>query len=380
MAHDQDNHGDGVSRRHTLECMLWAGTGVLWTVAGGIPKSSLMGSAQAAEGSFTFLQMSDSHVGFDKAANPNALGTLQEAIAKVKALPNKPAFMLHTGDITHLSKPKQFDDAAQVLGSAGLDAHYVPGEHDNLDDVPLKSYLERYGKNTKGTGWYSFDQRGVHFIGLNNVMDLKAGGMGMLGPEQLAWLADDVKGLSASTPIVVFAHIPLWTISKEWGWGTEDSEQALSMLKRFGSVTVLNGHIHQLMQKVEGNVNFHTARSTAFPQPTPGTAPAPLPLVVPADKLRSVLGIRTVVYTQARNCSPSPTRHWRRAEPTSCHRHLILHHLLAEDSFCQRHGSRVTGALPFIISLMKVLGLGDTAPCISKHAFLSDGSDRTFKI
>jgi 3',5'-cyclic AMP phosphodiesterase CpdA len=298
MAHDHDNHGDGVSRRHALECMLWAGTGVLWTVTGGIPKSSLMGSAQAAEGGFTFLQISDSHVGFDKAANPNALGTLQEAIAKVKALPNKPAFMLHTGDITHLSKPKQFDDAAQVIGSAGLDVHYVPGEHDNLDEVPLKSYLERHGKNTKGTGWYSFDQKGVHFIGLNNVMDLKAGGMGLLGPEQLAWLADDVKGLSASTPIVVFAHIPLWTISKDWGWGTDDSEQALSMLKRFGSVTVLNGHIHQLMQKVEGNVNFHTARSTAFPQPAPGTAPAPLPLVVPAEQLRSVLGIRTVVYTR----------------------------------------------------------------------------------
>jgi 3',5'-cyclic AMP phosphodiesterase CpdA len=298
MAHDHDNHGDGVSRRRALECMLWAGTGVLWTVTGGIPKSSLMGSAQAAEGGFTFLQISDSHVGFNKAANPNALGTLQEAIAKVKALPSKPAFMLHTGDITHLSKPKEFDDAAQVIGSVGLDVHYVPGEHDNLDEVPLKSYLERYGKNTKGTGWYSFDQNGVHFIGLNNVMDLKAGGMGKLGPEQLAWLADDVKGLSASTPIVVFAHIPLWTISKDWGWGTDDSEQALSMLKRFGSVTVLNGHIHQLMQKVEGNVNFHTARSTAFPQPAPGTAPAPLPLVVPAEKLRSVLGIRTVVYTQ----------------------------------------------------------------------------------
>jgi len=298
MAHDHDNHGDGVSRRHALECMLWAGTGVLWTVTGGIPKSSLMGSAQAAEGGFIFLQISDSHVGFNKAANPNALGTLQEAIAKVKALPSKPAFMLHTGDITHLSKPKEFDDAAQVIGSVGLDVHYVPGEHDNLDEVPLKSYLERYGKNTKGTGWYSFNRNGVHFIGLNNVMNLKAGGMGMLGPEQLAWLADDVKDLSASTPIVVFAHIPLWTISKDWGWGTDDSEQALSMLKRFGSVTVLNGHIHQLMQKVGGNVNFHTARSTAFPQPAPGTAPAPLPLVVPADKLRSVLGIRTVVYTQ----------------------------------------------------------------------------------
>src|ERR1700752_2123917 len=300
MAHDHDQ--DGVSRRHALECMLWAGTGVLWTVSGGVPKSlSLLGDAQAATpSSFTFLQISDSHVGFDKAANPNALGTLQEAIAKIKALPSKPTFMLHTGDITHLSKPKQFDDAAQVIGSAGLDVHYVPGEHDNLDEVPLKSYLERYGKNTKRTGWYSFDQKGVHFIGLNNVMDLKAGGMGKLGPHQLAWLADDVKGLSASTPIVVFAHIPLWTVSKDWGWGTEDSEQALSLLKRFGSVTVLNGHIHQLMQKVEGKVTFHTARSTAFPQPAPGTAPAPLPMVVPAEKLRSVLGIRSVSYVQGK--------------------------------------------------------------------------------
>src|ERR1700724_2443475 len=213
MAKDHDNHEDGVSRRHALECMLWAGTGVLWTVAGGVPKSlSLLSPAEAAiaASSFTFLQISDSHVGFDKAANPNALGTLQEAIAKVKALPNKPAFMLHTGDTTHLSKPKQCDDAAQVIGSVGLNVHYVPGEHDNLDEVPLKSYLERYGKNTKGTGWYSFDQSGVHFIGLNNVMNLKAGGMGMLGPEQLAWLADDVKGLSASTPVGFFRSHPLF--------------------------------------------------------------------------------------------------------------------------------------------------------------------------
>ena len=300
MAHDHDQ--DGVSRRHALECMLWAGTGVLWTVSGGVPKSlSLLGDAQAATpSSFTFLQISDSHVGFDKAANPNALGTLQEAITKIKALPNKPSFMLHTGDITHLSAPAQFDNAAQVIGSAGLDVHYVPGEHDILDDTPGKSFLERYGKQTKGTGWYSFDQNGVHFIGLVNVVDLKAGSLGTLGAEQLAWLADDVKGLSASTPIVVFAHIPLWTISKDWGWGTEDAEQALSTLKRFGSVTVLNGHIHQLMQKVEGQVSFYTARSTAFPQPAPGTASAPLPMVVPADKLRSVLGIRSVVFAQGK--------------------------------------------------------------------------------
>ena len=296
MKHDEEG---GIDRRQALECMIWAGTGVLWTVAGGVPKSSLLGSAQAAEAAgFSFIQISDSHVGFDKPANPNALGTLREAIGKVGTAPVKPAFMIHTGDITHLSKPQQFDDAAQAIGEARLDVHYVPGEHDVIDESQGKAYLERYGKTAKGAGWYSFDQAGVHFIGLVNVVDLKAGGMGNLGADQLAWLAADLAGRTASTPIVVFAHIPLWTIAPEWGWGTQDSAQALALLARFGSVTVLNGHIHQLMQKVEGNVSFHTARSTAFPQPAPGTAPAPGPMLVPAGELRKLLGVRTVVFRQ----------------------------------------------------------------------------------
>ena len=298
MIRDEDK---GVDRRQALECMIWAGTGVLWTLSGGVPKSSLLGSAQAAEAEtagFSFIQISDSHVGFDKPANPNALGTLQEAIGKIVAAPVKPAFMIHTGDITHLSKPQQFDDADKVIGEARLDVHYVPGEHDIIDEAQGKAYLDRYGKTAKGAGWYSFDQAGVHFIGLVNVVDLKAGGMGNLGADQLAWLANDLAGRSASTPIVVFAHIPLWTIAPEWGWGTQDSAQALALLARFGSVTVLNGHIHQLMQKVEGNVSFHTARSTAFPQPAPGTAPAPGPMLVPAGDLRKLLGVRTVVFKQ----------------------------------------------------------------------------------
>jgi hypothetical protein len=295
MAH---NEGKGIDRRQALECMIWGGTGVLWTVTGGVPSSALLGWAQAAEASFSFLQISDSHVGFNKAANPNALGTLQEAVNKIVAMPAKPAFMIHTGDITHLSKAKQFDDADHVIGQAKLDVHYVPGEHDVIDEAQGKAYLDRYGKSAKGAGWYSFDQAGVHFIGLVNVVDLKAGGMGNLGSQQLAWLAEDLAGKSASTPIVVFAHIPLWTIAPEWGWGTEDSAQALALLARFGSVTVLNGHIHQLMQKIEGNVTFHTARSTAFPQPAPGTAPAPGPLLVPAGELRGLLGIRTVAVRQ----------------------------------------------------------------------------------
>ncbi len=292
------NTENGVDRRGALQCMLWAGSGVLWTIAGGVPKSSLLGSALAAETGFTFLQISDSHVGFEKPANPNALGTLHEAIGKVVALPAKPAFMIHTGDISHLSKPQQFDDADQAIGQAKLDVYYVPGEHDVIDEAQGKAYLERYGRNAKGAGWYSFDQSGVHFIGLVNVVDLKAGGLGNLGSEQIAWLADDLASRSASTPIVVFAHIPLWTIAPEWGWGTEDSAQALALLARFGSVTVLNGHIHQLLQKVEGNVAFYTARSTAFPQPAPGTASAPGPKLVPAGELRGLLGVRTVAYVQ----------------------------------------------------------------------------------
>jgi 3',5'-cyclic AMP phosphodiesterase CpdA len=119
-----------------------------------------------------------------------------------------------------------------------------------------------------------------------------------LGAEQLEWLENDVKRLSASTPVVVFAHIPLWSVYPEWGWGTEDSAQALAYLKRFGSVTVLNGHIHQTMQKVEGNVTFHTAASTAFPQPQPGKADSPGPMKVPAAELRGLLGITDVSFVQ----------------------------------------------------------------------------------
>ncbi len=295
--HDVEKARDGVSRRKILECMTWAGTGVLWTISGGVPRSlGIVDQAMAQDaGGLSFLQISDSHVGFDKPANPNALATLEEAINKVKAMSVKPSFMIHTGDITHLSKPSEFDDADRIISQARLDVHYVPGEHDVIDEE-VKLYRERYGRGTKGAGWYSFDANGVHFVGLVNVVDLKAGGLGNLGNDQLEWLENDLKGRTASTPIVVFAHIPLWTIYPEWGWGTEDSARALAYLKRFGSVTVLNGHIHQVMQKIEGNVAFHCARSTAFPQPAPGAAPSPGPMKVPDDKLRATLGITNVTF------------------------------------------------------------------------------------
>ena len=228
-------------------------------------------------------------------------GTLKAAVDKINGLSTPPEFLLHTGDISHLSKPEEFDTVDQILkGASAKDVFFVPGEHDVLNDDG-KQYLERYGKNTKGAGWYSFDQKGVHFIGLVNVLNLKAGGLGTLGSEQLAWMEDDVKHLKSSTPIVVFAHIPLWSVYPDWGWGTQDSAEALGYLKKFGSVTVLNGHIHQTMQKVEGNVTFHTAMSTAFPQPAPGSAPSPGPMKVPDDQLRKVLGITDVNYTRGKH-------------------------------------------------------------------------------
>jgi 3',5'-cyclic-AMP phosphodiesterase len=296
-----DHNHDGIDRRGFLKCMAWAGTGAFCVMQGGVLKSySLSRLAELNEkqvkGELSFVQISDSHMGFNKPANPDVAATLKAAVDKINALPVKPSFILHTGDISHLSKPEEFDGVDQILKAASAkDVFYVPGEHDVIGDDG-KQYLERYGKGSQGAGWHSFDHSGVHFIGLVNVMNLKAGGLGSLGTEQLEWMEKDVKHLSKSTPIVVFAHIPLWSVYPEWGWGTDDSAQALGYLKRFGSVTVLNGHIHQTMQKVEGNVTFHTAASTAFPQPKPGAAPSPGPMKVPAEQLRSLLGVRDVNY------------------------------------------------------------------------------------
>ena len=300
--HDESD-ADGIDRRHFLRCMAWAGTGMLWTINGGIPRSARLGAEVPAKGELFFMQISDSHIGFSKAANTDVTATLRAAIAKINALPAQPAFLLHTGDITQLSKPSEFDTADQVLREARTGkTFFVPGEHDVGVDGGA-SYLDRYGKGTQrgrvGGGWYSFDHSGVHFLGLVNVLDLKPGGLGSLGEEQLAWIKRDVRHLSSSTPIVVFAHVPLWSVYPKWGWGTDDGARALGYLKRFGSVTVLNGHIHQTLQKVEGNVAFHTALSTAFPQPRPGTAPAPGPMVVPAGRLGDVLGVRQVHYLPA---------------------------------------------------------------------------------
>lgn len=307
LNHDQE---DGIDRAGFIKCMAWAGTGLFCIMSGGILKS--YGMSQLIDkntgrlkeglvlprGDFGFAQISDSHIGFNKAANPDVAGTLQAAVGKINAMETSPSFILHTGDLSHLSQAEEFDTLDQVLkGAKSEKVFYVPGEHDVLNDNG-KQYLQRYGKGTKGDGWYSFDYQGVHFIGLVNVVSLQEGGLGLLGNEQLAWLEDDLKVVSNSTPVVVFAHIPLWSVYPQWGWGTSDSERALALLKRFGSVSVLNGHIHQTMQKIEGNITFHTATSTAFPQPQPGMAPSPGPMKVPSEKLRTLLGITSVHYQE----------------------------------------------------------------------------------
>jgi len=301
-----DRNDDGIDRRGFLKCMAWAGTGAFCVMQGGVLRSYALSGIGGMgkhdlKGDLSFVQISDSHMGFSKPANPDVTATLQAAIDKINALPQAPAFLLHTGDISHLSKQSEFDTVDQLLKSATVkDAFFVPGEHDVLNDEGTQ-YRERYGKGTQGAGWYSFDKSGAHFVGLVNVMNLKAGGLGSLGSEQLEWLEKDVRPLSKSTPIIVFAHIPLWSVYPEWGWGTDDSAQALGYLKKFGSVTVLNGHIHQTMQKVEGNVTFHTAMSTAFPQPHPGQAPSPGPMKVPEEQLRTVLGITDVNFVQGKH-------------------------------------------------------------------------------
>jgi hypothetical protein len=298
--------GDGIDRRGMLKCMAWVGTGLVWSVTGGIATSRVFGqrAGRSANPTLTFVQISDSHIGFARDPNKDVAATLEQTIARINALPEPPAFVLHTGDLTHLARPDEFDTVAELLKGvkAGM-VHYVPGEHD-FDGDGNKEYLNRYGKGTSGTGWYSFDCQGVHFIGIVNVANAKSGsgdgGLGVIGTRQLEWLERDVAGLPDSNPIVVFAHVPLWTVYEKWGWGTRDAEQALNTLKRFGSLTVLNGHIHQVLQKVEGRVTFHTARSTAFPQSEPGKGtPGPI-RDLPVARLKAALGLSTVSYVENR--------------------------------------------------------------------------------
>jgi len=377
---------DGIDRRGFLKCMAWAGTGLIYTLHGGVLKSiplmdALAGKPEAMNAmnaaSFSFVQISDSHIGFSKDANKDVIGTLHQAVDSINKAA-KPDLLIHTGDLSHLSKPEEFDALDQVLKSVNTSQRFfVPGEHDVLGDDGA-GYMARYGKGTKGHGWYSFDHRGVHFVGLVNVLNLKAGGLGYLGDDQLAWLADDLKACKSSTPLVVFAHVPLWTVFPEWGWGTDDGAKALALLRRFGSVSVLNGHIHQVVQKVEGNITFHTARSTAFPQPQPGGAAGPGPMKVPADQLASALGVTHVNYVEGHGALAIVDS--TLAEVTVQTKISIDNFAFSPATLAASDGSRVTWTnnddVPHVIAEVdgrfksKPLDTGDTF----QHVFLEEGT------
>jgi 3',5'-cyclic AMP phosphodiesterase CpdA len=289
-----------LSRRNALKCMAYGGAGTLFALSGGVftPIDLAMAASDkqgaAKLGKPLFVQISDTHIGFNKEANPDVSGTLTQTIDVVNGMSDQPALIIHTGDITHLSKPAEFDLAQQLFTRLRTtEMHTVPGEHDTTD-ATVTEYFNRFGKASNNKGYYSFDHAGVHFIALINVLQFKPGGLGILGADQIAWVTADLKRRSASTPIVVFAHMPLWTIYEPWGWGTGDGDQLMTQLRRFGSVTVLNGHIHQIVQKVEGNMTFHTARSTSYPQPLAGVGSGPGPLKVPTDQLQAMLGITSV--------------------------------------------------------------------------------------
>ena len=290
---------EGMTRRQLMRHSAWFGAAVVLTVAGGEVISHVAGSAgaaQPAKPAMRFAQISDSHIGFKGLANTNVTDTFNHAIGQINGLDYTPDFVIHTGDLTHMATPDQFDQVKHMLGELNTPHVFtVPGEHDSTDDAGQK-YRQAFGAGTRGDGWYSFDIAGVHIIGLVNTLNMQK--LGHLGADQLEFVEKDVAGLSSDTPIIVFSHIPLFAMYPDWGWGTDDATQALSYLKRFSSVTCLNGHVHQLFSKTEGNVTFYSATTTAYPLPAPGQGPAPKPVTLPAGKLRDALGIREVSYTK----------------------------------------------------------------------------------
>jgi hypothetical protein len=289
----------GMSRRQLLRHTAWFGAAVVLTVTGGEVISHIGGTpapAVAAQDlrALRFVQISDSHLGFHGPANTDVTGSFSHAINQVNGLGFRPDFVMHTGDLTHLSTAAQFDQVSQMLRGLRTGAVFtVPGEHDSVDDHGQK-YRARFGAGTRGEGWYSFDVKGVHVIALVNTLTLEK--LGHLGADQLDFIRKDVAGLSSDTPIVVFSHIPLFAMYPTWGWGTDDAAQALSYLGKFASVTCLNGHVHQLFTKTEGNVTFYSATTTAYPLPHPGVGPGPIPVTLPAGQLGAALGIRDVSY------------------------------------------------------------------------------------
>ncbi|HEY1655259.1 MAG TPA: metallophosphoesterase [Candidatus Tumulicola sp.] len=278
-----------MKRQAFLSHIGWTGAGIAYVLsAGGVVRA-----ATAAGDWPLFVHISDSHIGFHQAANPDVAGTLHSTVSAINALPRQPQFVIHTGDVSHLAKAEQFDTAKQILGDLKAPLVVLPGEHDALGGG-TKLFHSMFPPKSGTAGWFSWDAQGVHYVALVNVDDFAAESMGALGTEQLAWLESDLRSIPRSRPVVVFAHVPLYALYPAWGWTTADGSKALALLAPFDRVTVLNGHIHQVIEHLEGNIRFASANATAYPQPAPGTAPKPGPLVLPHDQLLHVIGYRTV--------------------------------------------------------------------------------------
>jgi 3',5'-cyclic AMP phosphodiesterase CpdA len=282
-------------RADFVKHVAWTGAGIAWVLG----SDGVLRAADAAQGQFSFVQISDSHIGYMGPANADVRATLQDAVTAINALPVQPAFVIHTGDVTHLSKATEFDDARQILGTLRAPLLTIPGEHDVIGAEGPQRFAAAFArKDAAGRGWSSWDQGGVHFVALINVGEGET--MGQLGDDQIAWLENDLRAQKAQTPIVVFGHVPLFAVAPEWGWTTKDGTRAIALLQRFSAVTVLNGHIHQIVEHREGAIRFATARATAWPQAAPGTVGAkPGPLAVAPGSLLGVLGYRTVELASA---------------------------------------------------------------------------------
>ncbi len=279
-----------MKRASFLEHVAWTGAGIAYTLgAGGLMTGRALAGASAT---VEFVQISDSHIGFHQAANPDVSATLKMAVDAINAMPAQPSFVVHTGDITHLSTPQQFDDARAILSTLKAPLIALPGEHDVIGN-DFATYLSNFKiPHSTAGGWASWDRNGVHYIVLLNVFNFEK--MGLMGADQLAWLAKDLSAVAKTTPVVVFTHVPLYALFPQWGWTTEDGSKALAMLQPFEHVTVLNGHIHQIVTHQEGNIRFASADATAYPQPKPGSAPKPGPVTLPHDDLLRAIGYRTV--------------------------------------------------------------------------------------
>lgn len=289
----------GMTRRQLMRHTAWFGAAVVLTVSGGEVISQIASDASPAAaadspGALRFVQISDSHLGFTGTANLDVAATFGAAINQVNSLGFEPDFVMHSGDVTHLSLAAEFGQAKEMMSDIRTPRVFtVPGEHDTINDGGAL-YRKFFGAGTLGDGWFSFDVGGAHFISLVNTTSVDA--LGHLGASQLDFVRRDVAGLSSETPIVLFSHIPLYAMYPAWGWGTSDAVTLLATLRRFGSVTALNGHVHQVFTKTEGNVTFYSAAPTCYPLPEPGRAPAPLPVTLPAGELSAALGVRTVSF------------------------------------------------------------------------------------